>query len=312
MALTRDVSGLIMANDSARREPPLFSVVTPSYNQARFLEGTLRSVRRQNYPRVEHWVIDGGSDDGTVDLLRRFEEETREDENYELRWISEPDRGQSHAVNKGFDRVEGDFVGWLNSDDMYPFEDTLGTVVEAFGSVNVEILYGDNLLVDPDNRLLRVDHKHPFSRSRLLCSCFLCQPALFFRAEVLEDRRLDESLEYVMDYEFWLRLSEDVDFQRVGQLLAADRNHPERKMIINRDKLIPERRAVQRAHGQEFGLPYRIGRACDRSLSVWYRLRGLFTGLAVVDDPGLTFDLHFDSPRAFARRQLFARNRDLV
>jgi glycosyltransferase involved in cell wall biosynthesis len=288
------------------------SIVTPSYNQAHFLEDTLHSVRQQNHPSVEHWVIDGESTDGTIDLLEQFSEETKSDETYNLKWISEPDRGQSHAINKGFDRAEGKVVGWLNSDDMYFDVHTLQAVEQAFQENSAEIVYGDDVLVGPENTLLRVDHKYEYSRERLLRGCYICQPALFFHRDVLETHRLDESLEYVMDYEFWLRLSETYDFYHLDRIVAADRNHPDRKMLTHRDALIPERKSVQQAHGQTFGQKYWLGRMADKVYSAWNRLRGLLTAENIIRRRDLAFPLRFDERKSIFRRQLFANNRDLT
>jgi len=290
----------------------LFSVVTPSYNQAHFLEDTLRSVQQQNHPNVEHWVIDGESTDGTLEILERFEEETKDDENYELKWVSESDRGQSHAINKGFDRANGDIVGWLNSDDMYFDVQTLQIVERAFRENKIDVIYGDNVLVGPENTLLRVDHKYDYSRDRLLRGCYICQPALFFHRSVLEEHRLDESMEYVMDYEFWLRLSERYEFYHLDSVLAADRNHSDRKMLTHRNALIPERESVQEAHGQSFNYRYRIGRLSDKLYSAWNRLRGVFTAEATMRKTDLAFPLRVDNRRSVLKRQLLANNKDLI
>src|SRR3989338_5413748 len=104
---------------------PLVSIVTASYNQAQFIEETLRSVREQDYPNLEHIVIDGASTDGTVDVLRRYEG------TYNMRWISEPDRGHADALCKGFRQATGDILAWLNSDDVY-FPGAVTTAVETF------------------------------------------------------------------------------------------------------------------------------------------------------------------------------------
>jgi len=301
-----------MGTSPLSNETTLISIVTPSYNQAHFLEDTLRSVQRQQHPNVEHWIIDGGSTDATLDILQRFKEETKEDGSYELKWVSESDRGQSHAINKGFDRADGDIVGWLNSDDMYFDVHTFQAVEQAFQKSGAMIVYGDNVLVDPENMLLRVDHKYDYSRKRLLRSCYICQPALFFHRDALRDHRLDESLEYVMDYEFWLRLSETYEFRHINRILAADRNHADRKMLTDREFLIPERERIQEKYGLCSGVRYWLGRSADKLYSAWKRLRGTITSMKVIGRDDLAFSLRVDDRGRLLWRQLAAKNRDLI
>lgn len=290
----------------------LVSVVTPSYNQAHFIEDTLKSVMVQDYPRIEHWVIDGESGDGTVEFLKRFEENASTVEGYEFHWISEPDRGQTHALNKGFDRATGEIIGWLNSDDMYYTRGTISAMVESFQQFPEPVLYGDDVLVDTENRLLRVDRKPPFSRSRLLRSCFICQPALFFRREVLDDHRLDESLDYVMDYEFWLRLSETFDFRHVDLIVAADRNHANRKIIQDRGALRAERDILQQRFIESWSDAAAEGELRAKLRSAWDRLRGLSEMAKAPRRGDLSFELKSDNPIARTYRQLFSKNKDLV
>ena len=301
-----------MGTSPLSNETTLISIVTPSYNQAHFLEDTLRSVQRQQHPNVEHWIIDGGSTDATLDILQRFKEETKEDGSYELKWVSESDRGQSHAINKGFDRADGDIVGWLNSDDMYFDVHTFQAVEQAFQKSGAKIVYGDNVLVDPENMLLRVDYKYDYSRKRLLRSCYICQPALFFHRDALRDHRLDESLEYVMDYEFWLRLSETYEFRHINRILAADRNHADRKMLTDREFLIPERERIQEKYGLCSGVRYWLGRSADKLYSAWKRLRGTITSMKVIGRDDLAFSLRVDDRGRLLWRQLAAKNRDLI
>jgi len=289
-----------------------FTVVTPSYNQSEFICDNLKSVRKQEHPNVEQWVIDGGSNDGTTEILKRFKQQAKNDEDYELEWVSERDRGQSHAINKGFDRAEGEIIGWLNSDDMYFDVGTLQAAEKAFRKSGAKIVYGDDVLVGPDNTLLRIDHKYDYSRERLLRSCYICQPALFFHREVIEKHWLDESLEYVMDYEFWLRLSEEYKFYHLDRILAADRNHPNRKMITNRQALIPERESVQKAHGQTFGPGYWLGRVADKAYSAWNRLRGVLTAKKTIQRKDLAFPLRVDTREDVFWHQLFSNNKDLI
>jgi glycosyltransferase involved in cell wall biosynthesis len=296
----------------ADEEPPLVSVVTPSYNQAEFLEDTLRSVMVQDHPRIEHWIVDGESDDGTLEILERFEDRAAEVDGYELRWLSEPDRGQSHAINKGLDRASGDVIGWLNSDDMYFDRRILSDVVGAFDATDADVVYGDMVLVDEDNRLLRVEHKPDFDRNLLLRACFICQPALLFRAETLEGNRLDETLDYVMDYEFWIRLSEEFEFAHIDRIVAADRNHPDRKILKNREELADEREQLQRSNGQDFGLKYRLARLGDRITSGRNRLRGIRSMMEVIGRNDLAFDMQFDNSVLGTYRQIASKNRSLV
>jgi glycosyltransferase involved in cell wall biosynthesis len=121
----------------SRINKPLVSIVTPSYNQGRFIEATLLSVRNQDYPNIEHLVIDGGSSDNTVEILEKYEKV------YNLKWISEPDKGQSDAVNKGFERARGLIIGWLNSDDIYIDQQVISYIVsksKEFSDADVYVL----------------------------------------------------------------------------------------------------------------------------------------------------------------------------
>lgn len=180
---------------------PLISVVTPSYNQARFLEDTLRSVVSQNYPRTEHIVIDGGSTDGSVELIRRYAPHLHY-------WVSEKDRGQSHALNKGLALAHGDVLTWLNSDDTY-LPDALATVGDLFARhPEVDLVYGDFVYTDVDGHPLR--RRHVFATmtyETLLYHDYLGQPAVFFRRSLFDKvGPVDESLHYCMDWDLFLRM----------------------------------------------------------------------------------------------------------
>ena len=182
-------------------ELPLISVVTPSFNQAGFIEATLRSVLEQDYPKTEYLVIDGGSRDGSVEIIRRYGDRL-------TRWVSEPDRGQSHAINKGFAMARGDVLAWLNSDDTY-LPGTLAAVGEYFAShPETDLVYGDYAYIDPLGRTLW--RRHVFGAMRyetLLYHDYLGQPSVFFRRSLL-DRigPLDETLDYHLDWDLFLRM----------------------------------------------------------------------------------------------------------
>lgn len=199
---------------------PIISVITPSYNQVDFLEKNLQSVRDQGYTNIEHIVVDGGSNDGSVDLLREYENQ------YNLRWISESDRGQSHAVNKGIDMAKGKWIGWQNSDDFYP-SGTFDAVVELIESnQNTDVIYGDTLFVDENgNEITRNFHTRPSKFVQKYWSLFASNQSTFIHCSVWEDiGGLDEDLYYTMDAKLmWELLEGDYCYHCVHQPLGAFR-----------------------------------------------------------------------------------------
>jgi glycosyltransferase involved in cell wall biosynthesis len=209
---------------------PLVSIVIPSFNQGRFIEDTLQSILRQDYPRIEVIVMDGGSTDETLDVLRRFSDR--------ITYVSERDRGQSDALNKGVQQARGEFVGWLNSDDIYLFEDTVSSVMSAFSAEEApDMVFGDYVRISDSNRFMRVYHTwREYDFERLLRVCYISQPTVFFRADVIKDNPVDESLHYGMDIEYWLRLGKKgYTFQHIGRLIAAERIHASAKTVARPD-----------------------------------------------------------------------------
>lgn len=216
---------------------PLVSIVTPSYNQAEFIQDTLESVKNQTYDTIEHIVIDGGSEDGTIDILREYED------TYDLHWVSEPDNGQSDAINKGFDRAEGEIVAWLNSDDVYFDVRALERVVEHFQRYSDDVIYGDLVHIGKDSTIESVDVHPDFDASKLLYRVLLGQPATFFRGEVVRDEQLRTDLHFCMDYEYWLRLSKKYSFRHVNDVLSGFRVYEEQKSQ-DRSAMAAELRSV--------------------------------------------------------------------
>ena len=151
----------------------------------------------QDYPRIEHIIMDGGSEDGTRELLK---------ENPHLIWVSEPDRGQSHALNKGFQRAQGEIIGWLNADDTYQPGAVSTAAQFLLVHEDVDLVYSDLQIINEDSQPVGITRSQPFDLVTLLFENHIKQPTVFMRRHVLEKLGgLNESLHYVMDWEFWLR-----------------------------------------------------------------------------------------------------------
>jgi glycosyltransferase involved in cell wall biosynthesis len=218
------------------------SVITPSMNQGEFIEQTIRSVLDQDVEEVEYFVADGGSDDQTVEILQRYDDQ--------LRWISESDRGQAHAVNKGIAATSGDILGWLNSDDEYA-PGALAAVREAFeADAAADVVYGRANHIDADGDVAGAYPVEPVSLPRLRETCTLCQPAVFFHRSVVERfGPLDEELQFCMDYEYWLRLVEGgARFRFVDRVLACQRVHESTKTLARRSEAYRETCRMLRDH----------------------------------------------------------------
>jgi glycosyltransferase involved in cell wall biosynthesis len=205
------------------RRWPKISIVTPSYNQGQFIEEAIRSVLSQGYPNLEYIIIDGGSTDDSVDIVRKYADRL-------AYWVSEPDRGQAHAINKGFACATGDIVAWLNSDDFYE-AGVFRLVAETLDPMaGPYVVFGDCLFVDERGRVMDVYRgiDRPFYRK--LCywrGWDIPQPTVFVARHVIEKvGLLDESLYLAMDYEWFLRVALHYRFLHLGRILARYRMHP--------------------------------------------------------------------------------------
>jgi glycosyltransferase involved in cell wall biosynthesis len=209
----------------ATTERPLVSILTPSFNQGRFLRDCVASVQRQTYTPLEHVICDGVSSDETLDVLRLAPAT--------VRWVSEPDQGQAHALNKAFELSTGRIIGWLNSDDAYADRRAVQLAVAKLESCpNAVGVFGQALLVNERNRVLQLIWAPPLSLRLLRVAHYIFQPTLFFRREVLESEPyfIDEELNYVIDRELLLRVACHGALARLPNVIAIDRHQRKRKI----------------------------------------------------------------------------------
>jgi glycosyltransferase involved in cell wall biosynthesis len=229
----------------------LVSIVTPSLDQGRYLRDAIESVRAQTYPELEHVVVDAGSTDGTLDILAGYEG---------VRWISEPDRGQSHALNKGFALARGDVFGWLNADDAYP-PDAIAEAVATLERTGAGLVYGDVTRVDDGGvNPRRIRSRPTFDLwTEVNLGCGVYSPAVFFTREAFEAvGGVDESLEMTMDWDLWLRIGRRFPVVRVDAVWGVQRLHAEMKSLVH--DAWEERLAVSRRHGGRLVSPLLIRR----------------------------------------------------
>jgi glycosyltransferase involved in cell wall biosynthesis len=205
---------------------PKVTIVTPSYNQAAFLEETILSVLNQSYSNIEYIVVDGGSTDGSLDIIKKYEDRL-------TWWVSEPDNGQSDAINKGFKHATGEIYNWLNSDDiLYP--DSVKVAVHFMQKhPDREVVYGDRIVIDQDGKI--IDTFEPLSITRTSARFFLRIPqeVTFFTAGLWHRvNGLNEDLHYVMDSDLWYRFLEETKFFHIPVFMGAYRDHVESKSVF--------------------------------------------------------------------------------
>lgn len=271
---------------------PRITVVTPSFNQGRFIEETIRSVLLQQYPNLEFIIMDGGSTDNTVEVIRKYEP-------WITYWVSQKDRGQSHAINKGFERATGDVFAWLCSDDVY-MPGALHSVANAIRNQKPSMVIGYSIVTSGPNTLEgTVDRRRPSFEAMAYNIRTLPQPSVFWTRDLWKATGpLKEDLYFMMDYELWLRMipaAKSISY--IDSILSCQRNQPEQKSTLHHPRFqeycrlrveIPRQAALARGESH-FGWFARVW---------WYQLcqrRGRFWRLT---KPGF----HWEALRGVSHR----------
>ncbi len=230
----------------------LVSIVTPSYNQARFLEATIQSVLQQDYPHIEYFVIDGGSSDGSQEIIERYADRL-------AGWVSETDQGQTDAINKGFTRARGEVLAWLNSDDTYQPGAVREAVEYLQSHPEAGMVYGDTNFIDEDGRVIgRFPARQTDYRRLRQGYVHIPQQASFFRTELWRQvGPLDPSFYFAMDYDLWVRLAGRAPLVYLPRLWANFRLHGGGKTVAADDRCWPEMLRVHlRDGGSRFSILY--------------------------------------------------------
>lgn len=226
---------------------PLVSIITPSYNQAEYIEDTIQSVGYQDYPNIEHIIIDGESTDSTTDILEKYQEK------YNLKWMSETDEGQADAINKGFSKANGEILGWLNSDDVYISKSVVKKAVNSLREYpNADLVNGRGVRLKEDGQwdhpIKRRDHKISHDGLKQLAS--VLQPATFWYKYVWEDVGIDTSLEYTFDWDFFIRATKTYNMVPISDFLIGYRWQGDNKTLTGK---LPRAQEIRDITGEYLG-----------------------------------------------------------
>ncbi len=249
---------------------PRVTIVTPSYNQAGFLEETIRSVLSQEYANLEYFIIDGGSTDGSVEIIQRYS-------NRLACWVSEKDRGQADAINKGFSRATGEIIAWLNSDDIYCPGAIHAAVSVLQAHPDYGMVYGDVISIDGAGQPFNVMKYGAWGLEALMQFNIIGQPAVFMRREAYEQAGpLDLSYHYLLDHHLWLRLAQIAPIHHVPEQWAAARFHAGAKNLAQSAGFGRESLRVAQWMADQPGLAERYQRLRRRIWAGAYRMNGRY------------------------------------
>ena len=210
------------------------SIVTPSFNQAEYLEDTIQSVLAQDYPNLEFIIVDGGSTDGSVEIINKYTDHL-------TWWISERDRGQADGINKGLRRARGDIVAWLNSDDIY-LPGAIQAAVDIFDANHgLGMVFGDAISIDREGHPLNRLSFGDWGLTELLRFQIICQPAVFMRRSALEQvGYLDDTFHFMLDHHLWMRIAARFEIKHAAQIWAGARYHVLAKNVAQSEAFATE------------------------------------------------------------------------
>ena len=227
---------------------PKISIVTPSFNQGSFLEKTIRSVLLQGYPNLEYILIDGGSTDQSVEIIEKYEP-------WLTYWVSENDRGQSHAINKGLEKATGELLGWLNSDDYFLPGALFKLAYSYLEDPTVGAIYGQGHIIDESGSIIYTPKLLPVTKESLFEWCFgndFMQPSCLFTRRAWHDSGpIDETLHFALDVEYWIRISERFKFKKISDVLSISLSHSLAKTTSMRARSHAELALICMRHGEE-------------------------------------------------------------
>lgn len=231
---------------------PLVSIITPSFNQATYLEATIKSVLEQRYPHIEYIIMDGGSTDGSVDVIKKYEGRI-------AAWVSEQDKGQTDAINKGFNRAKGDILAWINSDDTYANPNAVADAVNFLvAHPEVAMVYADCNFIDEQGKIIGKFASRQTDYAKLRTGyVHIPQQTMFFRAKYWKELGpLDPSFYFAMDYDLWVRIAKHAPLHYLpGKTWANFRIHTSSKTNVNDERGWKEMLRVHYRDGGSFFSP---------------------------------------------------------
>jgi len=243
----------------------LITIVTPSFNQSKFLEASIQSVLCQDYPHIEYIIVDGGSTDNSIDTIRKYE-------NQVTNWVSEPDTGQSNAINKGFLKASGNILAWLNSDDLLTPSAARVATYYLTKYPHIGVVYGDRLHIDSKGNVVGINQAPAYKKNMFKRNFTLPQETVFFRKEIFERvGGLDESLHFSMDFDLWCKMSKVTHMFHIPAVMGYFREHDTAKSVVvhqsKRSDSLRYRREHEEVYSKHFGgfLPSPVKMK-------WYRL----------------------------------------